>query len=125
MASDHIDDVLVTLSDPRRRHVLYYLQQHGSASIEELADVLTGWLTVADDIVVTPKRRQDVRLGLYHSHLPALADVDLVSYDQSSGDVSLEPLPDYVDALLGETLTVERRECPGPATVSDGPSREE
>ena len=124
MGSDHIDDVLVTLSDPRRRHVLYYLRHHDTANIEELADVLTGWLTVEDDIVVTPKRRQDVRLSLYHSHLPALADADLVTYDQPSGDVSLEPLPDYVDALLAETLRDEREELPRRASVSNDPSPE-
>ena len=124
MASDNIDDLLVTLSDPRRRHVLYYLRHHDTANIEELADVLTGWLTVEDDVVATPKRRQDVRLGLYHSHLPALADADLVSYDQSSGEVSLEPLPDYVDALLAETLRAERGDLPSRASVSDGPPPE-
>ena len=124
MPSDHIDDVLVTLSDQRRRHVLYYLRHHDTANIEELADVLTGWLTVEDDIVVTPKRRQDLRLGLYHSHLPALADADLVSYDQSSGEVSIASLPDYVDALLAETLTAEREGPARPAPVSDGPSSE-
>ena len=59
MASDYIDDVLVTLSDPRRRHVLCYLRHHDAADIEELADALTGWLTVENDIVVTPKRRHE------------------------------------------------------------------
>lgn len=75
------------LADERRRHALYYLRQHGTASLDELARH-----AVVRETGHPPDERSDdeyerVKSELHHKHLPRLADYGLVEFDPRSEQV--------------------------------------
>lgn len=110
---DDSDDAFRALSDARRRHVLYYLREHDAASLDELADVLAGWLTVDSETLTTPKRRERLQIGLHHVHLPMLDDVGFVAYDHQSGDAELRDLPPAVEDMVDASLAWKRSRMTG------------
>lgn len=81
-----IDTLFATLSDARRRYVIHYLldREDGVADVGTLAERIAAWERATDrrDAPV-----EDVIVDLHHAHLPLLADVGLVEYDQRSGAV--------------------------------------
>lgn len=106
----HSDLDLATdlLAEEHRRHVLYLLREHGSISVDDLADILSGWLAVRNgDAGATPLDRDRVHIRLYHVDLPKLWDAGFVEFDPSTGDVSLGSLPPAVDRLLDVALELE------------------
>lgn len=102
------DDVFNALSDARRRHALYYLREHESAPLDELADVIAGWLTVDRVMITTPKRRERIRINLHHVHLPMLDDIGFLAYDRDTNRVEISDLTDEAEALIDRSLAVER-----------------
>lgn len=103
-----LDPAFSLLADEHRRHLLYLLREHGSATLDDLADVLTGWLAVRHgDGVATPDDRQRILVRLYHVHVPKLASAGVVAFDEDSGTVSLDTLPPMVDHLLDAALELE------------------
>lgn len=105
---DDTDDVFNVLSDARRRHVLYYLREHDAASLDELADVIAGWLTVDRVTITTPTRRDRIRINLHHVHLPMLDDIGFLAYDREAHCARLRDLSDEAEALIDRSLAVER-----------------
>lgn len=103
-----LDPAFSLLADEHRRHLLYLLREHGSATLDDLADVLTAWLAVRHgDGVATPEDRQQIYMRLYHAHVPKLASAGVVEFDEDSGTVTLDRLPPMVDHLLDEALELE------------------
>ncbi|MFC4552821.1 MULTISPECIES: DUF7344 domain-containing protein [Halorussus] len=102
--------MFAALADDRRRFALYYLREAGSATVEELATVLVGWLGAREEptTVTTPGDRRSVQVSLVHAHLPKLAEAGLVDYDEESGTVTLEPLADSVERTLDRSFALER-----------------
>lgn len=84
-------------AQPRRR-VLAHLFARGECSVEELADVLSGWETGSG--MVSPERHHEIRIGLVHSHLPRLEAAGLASFDPEDGTVTANPVPEPVEQLL-------------------------
>lgn len=112
-AENDLDLVADLLADERRRHVLYLLREHESISLDDLADVLTGWLAVRNgDAGATPQDRDRTHIRLYHVDLPKLREAGLVEFDATTDDVALARLPPSVDRLLDLTLELE----PGTST---------
>jgi hypothetical protein len=109
-ASAEIDAAFDALSDVHRRYALYYLQDRDSTTIDELATVLASWLGTREDetAVVTPEDRERLRISLHHAHLPNLAESELIRYDSETEVVSIEPLPETVQAILDLSLEQQR-----------------
>lgn len=109
-ASANVDAIFGALSDVHRRYALYYLQDRGSATIDELATVLASWLGTREDetAVVTPADRERLRTELDDDHLPELADTAFIRYDPETGDVSVESLPEIVETILDISLEQQR-----------------
>jgi hypothetical protein len=105
---DDTDYVFNVLSDARRRHVLYYLREHDATSLDELADVIAGWLMVDRVTITTPTRRDRIRIKLHHVHLPMLDDIGFLAYDRESNHARLRDLSDEAEALIDRSLAVER-----------------
>jgi hypothetical protein len=118
---DVTDDVFTVLSDARRRHALYYLREHDAAPLDELADVVAGWLTVDRVTITTPTRRERIRINLHHVHLPMLDDVGFLTYDRQGHHAELRDLSAEVEALLDRSLSVERRAGPENAPTDSPP----
>lgn len=106
-----LDATFAALSDARRRHALYYLRDRESATLDELATVLAGWLNAREDGagVATPDDRERVRAQLHHAQLPNLSAAGFVRYDLDSGEVALADLPEFTEAALARSLATDRQ----------------
>lgn len=105
-----VDATFAALCDPRRRHALYHLRERESATLDELATVLAGWLNAREDGegVATPEDRERVRIGLHHGQLPKLSAAGFVRYDADSGEVALADLPEFVEVAIEHSLALDR-----------------
>ncbi|ELZ20245.1 hypothetical protein C475_20767 [Halosimplex carlsbadense 2-9-1] len=94
------------LADPDRRVVLYYLRERESASLETLADLVTGW-TEAGPGPDRPVTHDDVRVGLHHVHLPTLDAAGLVDYDPDEGRVTFDGLSSAGETVVDAALAAD------------------
>lgn len=86
--------------------VLYYLRQHGgSATMSDLADQIAAWENDAEVDELTSQQRKRVYVSLYQTHLPKLANTDLIDYDAEEGDVRLTDRATDMDAFLSPKQT--------------------
>jgi len=69
-----IDELFDALASPRRRHVAAYVDEHGSATLDELAE------HVAECESPDRPSFDSVRLTLHHADIPRLVDADLLAY---------------------------------------------
>lgn len=75
-----VEDLVSQVVDPVRLQLLELLDQRtGPYTLEELADKL------ATHEPAAPVDSERAKIDLHHSHLPALADVDLLEYDREAG----------------------------------------
>lgn len=101
------DRVFRALGHEVRRFVCYYLLEHRTASVEELADVVTGWSAAETRGMALPADRDRVVVALVHRHLPALAESGLIRYDASAESVALDVDAEPILALLEWAYRVE------------------
>ena len=94
------DEVFRALSDVHRRIVVYYLLEVESTSLEELVDVVTGWLHAGDGRMATREDRARIERAFHHQHLPKLRDSGLVRHDEIEGRVELAALSEPERALV-------------------------
>lgn len=78
------------LASERRRHVLYHLLEHQRCHFDDLVDVLVDGGLWGEQLEDEP--RESVYVSLYHSHLPLLEDVGLLTYESDAGEVRLRPM---------------------------------
>jgi hypothetical protein len=77
-----VDDLLETLSNPVRREVVHFFENHTDAQSTSLDEITTHLeRRVSADI------GEDLRVQLSHMHLPKLDDQDWLDYDAPSGTV--------------------------------------
>ncbi|WP_134669821.1 DUF7344 domain-containing protein [Halorussus marinus] len=105
-----VDAGFDAIADARRRYALYYLRERESATLDELATVVTGWLAARNDPDGAGSRadRDRTRIDLHHVQLPTLASAGVISYDDQTGGVELESLPAFLDGVLDQSLADER-----------------
>lgn len=104
------DEVFTILKNPRRRHVIRYLQDNDKTStVRELTAEVAA---IENDVPVeelTYAQRKAVYTSLYQTHLPRLDDAGVIEYDSRSGDVRLADRVEECDAHLrvadGGTVT--------------------
>lgn len=110
------DDVFRALREEPRRFVLYFLLEHDSATVERLADVVTGWVDAGTRGMATPQDRDRALTMLRHRDLPALEAAGLIDRDATGDVVSLSSLDAGVRELLEWTYCREgvTRTQPGP-----------
>ncbi|WP_449405161.1 DUF7344 domain-containing protein [Haloarcula amylovorans] len=102
-----INDRFDLLSSHYRRYTLYSLSLFTlPVSLPRVADAVTELLyeMPADEI---DERRLSVYLTLYHSHIPRLADAEVVTYNQEDDTITLGPNMSHLSPLLEQTLTEE------------------
>lgn len=96
-----IDEMLSVLSDPHARYTLYYLSDESTASLEELAAVVTGLEAQTTDAVATAADEEAVRTRLYHLVLPELDDHGFVAFDADEQTVTAAETPPWVASFVG------------------------
>ena len=95
------DDVFEILSNHRRRMVLYYLRQHGdSAGVKELAEEIAAMENDVPVDELTSQQQKRVYVSLYQTHLPKMAETNVIDYDKDEGIVSLTEQTSDIDDYL-------------------------
>ncbi|QSG03834.1 DUF7344 domain-containing protein [Natranaeroarchaeum sulfidigenes] len=90
------DVIFDLLSVTRRRHALYYIsEQVGTVSLPDLSDALTVWEPVEEE-----RHHQRIATGLYHRHLPKLADAGVLQYDADTDTIELLPAAEQLQPYL-------------------------
>ncbi|MDS0222672.1 transcriptional regulator [Haloarcula sp. S1AR25-5A] len=106
LTAQRLDTLLGVLSAESRRMVVAYLREHGTASVDELTDVVVGWSQARGNSAGGDAWEQ-TRTVLYHNHLPALAAADLVAYDTDAETVEIAPLSSATTELLSTVQELE------------------
>ena len=96
-----LDEMLAVLSDPHARAILYYLSDRSTASLEELAAVVTGQQAQRSGVVATAADEERVRTRLYHLVLPELDDHGFVAFDRDDKTVTAAETPPWVAPFVG------------------------
>ncbi len=96
------DDVIFDImSNRRRRFVLRYLQNEGEPA--QLTDIATALAAVESDTTpgeVDRQARKRAYVSLYQTHVPRLAEEQVVEYDADAGTVSLrDPAEELLDQV--------------------------
>lgn len=79
-----------TLSSKRRRYVLHYLlQTEQPVTLKELSTQVAAWENDTVSNAVTYKERMRVYTALRQSHLPKMADCNVVTFDKERGVIEL------------------------------------
>lgn len=106
MTSQDLDACLQLVADRRRRRIVRELRQtkDGEITVEALVDRLHGseWAREDDSHL----DRDRLALHLHHTHLPKMADFEVVEYDSGSGKVqyrSHDRLEAILDSLAEES----------------------
>lgn len=95
------DVVFDLLSSPRRRFVLYYLNQiDEEVTIGELADQVAAWENELAVEELSSQQRKRVYVSLYQTHVPKMDDAGIVDYDSDSGSVVLSEQAVDISAYL-------------------------
>jgi len=94
------DTVFDLLSNERRRFTLRYLDEHGSGSLGELAEILAARENDKPRERITSQERKRTYVGLYQCHFPKLEDAGVIRTDRSVR-VELGPNADQLLRHLG------------------------
>jgi hypothetical protein len=96
-----LDEVFVALGHPRRRYLLYTLV-NGSAEapLSDLAAGIAAWELDKPVSEVTAGEQRDVHISLYHSHIPQLASLGIVDYQEAENVIVRAVNTAQVQAVL-------------------------
>ena len=105
-----VNRYLEVLTDSRRRHALYYLNEHRGevTTLDELARQMEAAESEYSPDTLVEEDYADVRLELYHKHLPQLADYGIINYDSRSKDIRVNQLSRLLLILLWVSHLIER-----------------
>lgn len=84
-----LNDTYRVLSHPHRKHIVDFLDSHGSVSLPDLAEYLACCEhqepldEIPEDDVLS------IYISLWHNHIPKMADAGLIRYDQEEDMVSI------------------------------------
>jgi hypothetical protein len=84
------DERFEILKNERRRIVLQYLvDENETVKLNKLADEVTAIENETAVEAITSEERKRVYVGLYQFHLPKMAKMGVIEYDQDRGDITL------------------------------------
>lgn len=85
-----LDLIFEILKNERRREVIRYLREHEQqVTLSDLAEHIAALENDTDIASITSSQRKRVYVGLYQCHLPKMADMGIVQFNQNRGIVSL------------------------------------
>lgn len=89
-STEAVTDTFSTLANPVRRYVLYYLAEQGTpVTFDCLATRVAAWRTDSTPDAVDDATLAEIRTVLYHVHLPKLADLGVITYEDNPGEIAL------------------------------------
>lgn len=103
-----LDAIFALLADHRRRYALWYLREHGSMRLPDLAEEVA---RRKYDTTIPELPEEEIKhlyMDLWHTHIPKLADADVVRYNQDRDTVMLGENADRVLRFLPADAPEER-----------------
>lgn len=94
------DRVFDLLSSQRRRYALACLSEHESLSLADLADEVTRYERNTPISEIPEEDVLRVYTSLWHTHIPKLAESDVVTYDQDRDLVRLGENADRIESVI-------------------------
>lgn len=98
--SQRFDDIFAALADSRRRYVLHYLQNEERGSMTDVARQVVAWEHEVPADEIPDEVISEIKLLLYHNHLPKLREARLVEYDERSEQLLFRDPPELVETCL-------------------------
>jgi len=97
-----LDGVFAALGHPRQRYLLYTLvRDAGDKTLTELAEKIVAWEQDKPISKVSDDERTRVEVSLYHSHVPKLADLGVLEYQEGENIIVRARNTEQVQAVLG------------------------
>lgn len=104
----HLDDVVATLANRRRRYALYHLREEEILDIDALARQVVAWEADRPAAAVSEDDVEKVLLEFQHSHLAMLRDAGCIEYDERTEVVRYREPPATLVELLDVLEDAER-----------------
>ena len=96
-----LDEVFEALDHPRRRYLLYTLVNGSNEeTLPRLAAKIAAWEQNTDVSEVTDEKQQKVHVSLYHSHIPKLAALEIIDYQEEKDIIVRAVNTTQVQAVL-------------------------
>jgi len=102
--------IFEVLSNRRRRYVLHYLKQledGEAAPLSAIASHVAAWEQGQEVPDITYEDRKSVQTSLYQTHLPKLAEKNLIEYDPESKLVTRRETSDTIEVYLEKVAEEE------------------
>lgn len=84
VVSDHVYEAL---SHRYSRHVCNALCEHREWSLTDLVEEITVWEADVPAHEISETERETIRISLYHSHLPRLAELGVIEFDRHDDSI--------------------------------------
>ncbi|NLV06477.1 hypothetical protein GOC83_10095 [Haloarcula rubripromontorii] len=95
------DDAFEMLSNRRRRYAIQFLSgTPGPTSLSDLAEQVAAWENETSVAEISASERKTVYTSLQQFHLPKMADMGVIEFDQREGDVRLTESAADLDIYL-------------------------
>ncbi|WP_124197633.1 DUF7344 domain-containing protein [Natrarchaeobius chitinivorans] len=98
--TQELGTILRALAEPRRRHLLYLLEQKQAAELEQLVAQFCCKKEGVPPDDVEPETVESVKTQLQHNGLPMMEGCGLIEYDRRSGAVRLSNPPEILTEIL-------------------------
>lgn len=119
------DRVFDILSSARRRAILRYLMEHADRdefSVQELTTEIAAWEHDVTVDQLSPDQRKRVYVSCYQTHLPKLADADIIEFDRDQGIIRPTPRAEVFRRYIEPDLHNPDEAVPVPDENLRGPS---
>lgn len=92
---DGFDDMFAVLSNRYRRYALYHLADRSITDLDAVLDHIVAREAERSGRVDRGELIRRLRIEFHHRHLPMLADVGLVAYDERDGTLVYRERPAF------------------------------
>ncbi|WP_135536370.1 DUF7344 domain-containing protein [Halostella pelagica] len=105
------DAIYELLADRRRRITITCLNEYGNLALADLAEEVASQEQNASITEVSEEEVRRVYLSLWHSHIPKLAEVDVVAYCQNRDIVQQSENAEQVERIRRRETPVDEAEA--------------
>lgn len=92
--------ILRSLPDPHRRYLIYHLQEEDPSNLDKAARFVAACDQGVNPEDISSKTHDRLKAELYHTHLPKLADLNIIDNDDRSGAIRFRDPPGGLDDFL-------------------------
>lgn len=104
---DTIDAVFEGFCDRDRRYLLYFLLEHDHVSVQDLGNIVTGWVKANSSEMGHRADRDATLCELRHQHVPLLIESNLIEYDEATESLSVSPRFEAVRSFIERACAAE------------------